>query len=475
VESFIAGEIVRVNIVDVADAHADVAHIFPAASNFLERIADPLLAATLYLALSFWRHDELTQHDEVLAFISALLFFPGMIPGGARHRNIRSVLRSWAKVLFCLFVFDLITHFSSGFDMAVVRVWAVVTPVSVIVTHTVISFVNGRVDLYARPMTAIVIGASEVGKHLAQAVASKKIAHQRFVGYFDDRTAVRIGVPLENVLGSINDAPAFVKRERIDLVYVALPMASQPRIIRLLKGLRDTTATVKFVPDMFIADLIQAKVENAAGLPVISICDTPFVGSYALQKRCFDLIACLLALPVVAPLMILIAILIRTTSAGPAFFKQRRYGLNGEEIVVWKFRSMKVMEDGDKTYKQVTPDDDRITAVGRFLRKTSFDELPQLINVMLGSMSLVGPRPHAVAVNETYRTQISGYMVRHKVRPGITGLAQVNGYRGGDDLHSMSKRIEYDLIYLRSWHIGLDVQIVLKTVLMLLKGDPKAY
>jgi putative colanic acid biosysnthesis UDP-glucose lipid carrier transferase len=173
--------------------------------------------------------------------------------------------------------------------------------------------------------------------------------------------------------------------------------------------------------------------------------------------------------------MLAIAMLVRLTSKGPAFFKQRRYGLNGEEIVVWKFRSMKVMEDGDKTYKQATIGDDRITGIGKILRKTSLDELPQLINVLLGSMSLVGPRPHAVAVNETYRSQISGYMVRHKVKPGISGLAQVNGYRGGDDLYSMSKRIEYDLRYLRSWSIGLDIAIAYRTMLMLLKGDPKAF
>jgi putative colanic acid biosynthesis UDP-glucose lipid carrier transferase len=341
--------------------------------------------------------------------------------------------------------------------------------------HTALASLKAHFDRFAAVKTAVVIGASEVGKHLAHRLQSRSIPGQAFVGYFDDRPATRNRAPVDQLLGAIDSAPEFVKRERVDMVYVALPMASQPRIMKLLDGLRDTTATVKFVPDMFIADLIQAKVENAAGLPVIAICDTPFTGSYGLQKRSFDLLACLFALPVVAPLMLLIAVLIRLTSPGPAFFKQRRYGLNGEEIVVWKFRSMKVMEDGDKTYKQATVDDDRITTIGKILRKTSLDELPQLINVLLGSMSLVGPRPHAVAVNENYRRQISGYMVRHKVKPGITGLAQVNGYRGGDDLHSMSKRIEYDLVYLRSWSLGLDIKIAFRTVLMLLKGDPTAY
>jgi putative colanic acid biosynthesis UDP-glucose lipid carrier transferase len=466
---------VRINIENFADAEHDVAHAFPAASNAIQRIADPLLAAVSYLAFAFWVDGTITKQDQVLAFISALIFFPSTQVGASWRKYASTVLISWTKVLACLFIFDWVGNFSSGFNMSLMALWAVFVPVGVIGMHTALASLKARFDRFADVKTAVVIGASEVGKHLAHRLQSKNIPGQSFVGYFDDRPITRNGAPADQLLGAIDSAPEYVKRERVDLVYVALPMASQPRIMKLLDGLRDTTATVKFVPDMFIADLIQAKVENAAGLPVIAICDTPFTGSYALQKRSFDLLACLLALPVVAPLMLLIAVLIRLTSSGPAFFKQRRYGLNGEEIVVWKFRSMKVMEDGDKTYKQATVDDDRITAVGKILRKTSLDELPQLINVLLGSMSLVGPRPHAVAVNENYRRQISGYMVRHKVKPGITGLAQVNGYRGGDDLHSMSKRIEYDLIYLRSWSLGLDINITFRTVLMLLKGDPTAY
>lgn len=465
----------RVNIQNFSDPNNDVTHIFPGASNALQRITDSLLAAALYLLLAIALQGEITKQDEVLAFVAALMFFPGTLLGSSRRRYVANVLAAWAKVLATLFCLNLVVGFSSSFDPTLLATWAVLTPVMVIGTRLAARSAGSWLTPFTTDKNAIVIGASEVGKHLAELIDTKKIAGQRFVGYFDDRTAERSGARPEQLLGAIDMAPDFVKRERIDLVYVALPMASQQRIIRLLDGLRDTTATVKFVPDLFIADLIQAKVENAAGLPVIAICDTPFVGSYALQKRALDLLICLLALPVLAPMMLLIAMLIRLTSTGPAFFKQRRYGLNGEEIVVWKFRSMKVMEDGDKTYKQATRDDDRITAIGKILRKTSLDELPQLINVLLGSMSLVGPRPHAVVVNETYRSQIPGYMVRHKVKPGITGLAQVNGYRGGDDLHSMSKRIEYDLIYLRSWSMALDITIVFRTALMLLKGDPKAY
>jgi putative colanic acid biosysnthesis UDP-glucose lipid carrier transferase len=268
---------------------------------------------------------------------------------------------------------------------------------------------------------------------------------------------------------------SYVKTHRIDAIYISMPMASQPRIVSLLEALRDTTASIYFLPDVFVADLIQGKVTTLAGLPVLSVCETPFDGTAGAIKRVFDLTLTVAALPLILPLMAIIAILVRATSPGPAIFKQRRYGLDGKEIVILKFRTMSTLEDGDSTYQQVTPEDARVTPLGRFLRKTSLDELPQLINVLSGSMSLVGPRPHALAVNEQYRKLIPGYMVRHKVKPGITGWAQVNGCRGGNDLDSMRKRTEYDLAYLRSWSLSLDLLIVLKTAKMLILGDARAY
>ncbi|HEY9847420.1 MAG TPA: exopolysaccharide biosynthesis polyprenyl glycosylphosphotransferase, partial [Candidatus Caenarcaniphilales bacterium] len=166
------------------------------------------------------------------------------------------------------------------------------------------------------------------------------------------------------------------------------------------------------------------------------------------------------------PLMILIALGVKVSSPGPILFKQRRYGLNGQEILVYKFRSMTVMEDGE-TVLQAKRNDFRITKFGAFLRRTSLDELPQFINVLQGRMSIVGPRPHAVAHNEQYRKLISGYMLRHKVKPGITGCAQVHGFRGETDtLDKMQKRVEYDLQYLKNWSLGLDLQIIFKTALV---------
>jgi len=250
----------------------------------------------------------------------------------------------------------------------------------------------------------------------------------------------------------------------VGVVYIALPLANVPRLNGLINALRDTTASVYFVPDAFAFDLIQGRVAEINGMPVLSVCDTPFHGTDAVLKRTMDVILGGCAFMVALPVIVLIAAAVKCTSAGPALFRQRRYGLNGEEITVFKFRSMTVCEDGP-VVTQATVQDHRVTAVGRFLRKTSLDELPQLFNVLQGTMSLVGPRPHAVAHNEKYRRLINGYMIRHKVRPGITGLAQVNGLRGETNtVEKMAARVRYDLEYLRNWSPWLDMKILVRSL-----------
>jgi len=245
-------------------------------------------------------------------------------------------------------------------------------------------------------------------------------------------------------------------------------MASQPRIIKLLEDLRDTTVSIYFVPDIFVADLIQARVDSIGGLPVVAVCESPFYGFNGVVKRISDFVLASLLLALISPLMIAIAIGVKLSSPGPALFKQRRYGLDGRRIVIYKFRSMTVAEDGE-VVRQATRNDSRVTRFGAFLRRTSLDELPQFVNVLQGRMSIVGPRPHAVAHNEMYRKLIRGYMIRHKVKPGITGLAQVNGLRGETDtVDKMKARIDYDLAYLRNWSIALDLRIIVKTAAVLL-------
>ncbi|MDM7109756.1 exopolysaccharide biosynthesis polyprenyl glycosylphosphotransferase, partial [Klebsiella pneumoniae] len=204
--------------------------------------------------------------------------------------------------------------------------------------------------------------------------------------------------------------------------------------------------------------------EEINGVPVVPLFDTPLNGINMVFKRVEDVFFSIIILFLISPVLAVIALLIKLTSPGPILFKQIRYGMDGKAIKVWKFRSMKVMENDDRVI-QATKNDTRVTKVGGFLRKTSLDELPQFINVLFGSMSIVGPRPHAVAHNEQYRKLIQGYMLRHIVKPGITGLAQVNGWRGETDtLDKMEKRIEYDLEYIRTWNIVLDIKIIFLTV-----------
>jgi putative colanic acid biosynthesis UDP-glucose lipid carrier transferase len=268
--------------------------------------------------------------------------------------------------------------------------------------------------------------------------------------------------------------PEFIAKHGINIVYITLPMTRHPRILELLEILKDSTVSIYFVPDLFVFDLIQARVHMLNGYPVVAVRESPFFGVRSLIKRLSDIVISSVILLLIWPVLLLVALGVKLMSPGPIIFKQRRYGLDGKEILVYKFRSMTVTEDGDKTYKQVTKNDPRVPPFGHFMRKTSLDELPQFFNVLEGSMSIVGPRPHAVAVNEQYRRLIPGYMVRHKVKPGITGWAQVNGFRGGDDLDSMRHRIEYDLEYLRHWSLRLDLNIILKTCAIVV-ADRAAY
>jgi putative colanic acid biosynthesis UDP-glucose lipid carrier transferase len=277
-----------------------------------------------------------------------------------------------------------------------------------------------------------------------------------------------------NLIGTLSDLSQYVKDHNTDVIFIALPIRHVKRVMNLLDDLRDTTASIYYVPDVFVFDLIQARSGEIHGIPVVAMCETPFYGYRGVAKRLTDIGLSVVILLLLLPLLLLISIMVKVSSAGPIIFKQRRYGLDGREIGVYKFRTMRVTEDGPQI-RQASKTDARITRIGRILRRTSLDELPQLINVLQGRMSLVGPRPHAVAHNEEYRKLIKGYMVRHKVLPGITGLAQVNGCRGEtSQLEEMQARVNYDLDYLRRWSPMLDIKIILLTAIKIFRDD-KAY
>jgi putative colanic acid biosynthesis UDP-glucose lipid carrier transferase len=310
-----------------------------------------------------------------------------------------------------------------------------------------------------------VVGAGALGVKVANAFRARGDIGLSFLGYFDDRADERVDPDATLMrLGSLRQVAEYVRERGVHEVYITLPLGSQPRIVELLEQVQGTTASVFFVPDVFGISIIQGRLQDMNGVPVVGLCETPFTGTNRLVKRIEDVVLASLILVLISPLLLAIAISVKLTSTGPAIFRQRRNGLDGTEIVVWKFRSMHTQDDG-AVVPQATKGDPRITPFGAFLRRTSLDELPQFFNVLQGQMSIVGPRPHAVAHNEQYRQLIKAYMVRHKVKPGITGWAQIHGHRGETDtIDKMQARVEYDLEYLRNWTLGLDLQIIARTV-----------
>jgi putative colanic acid biosysnthesis UDP-glucose lipid carrier transferase len=325
------------------------------------------------------------------------------------------------------------------------------------------------------PRRAVIVGLTDLGIRLQRALTDDPLMCTDVIGFFEDRGPDRLPLGVrQKILGRAVDLPDFMVQNNVDIVYITLPMTRHPRILRLMDLLRDSTVSIYFVPDLFVFNMIQARFDLVHGIPVVSVRESPFYGVHGVSKRICDLFIALTVVILMSPVLLSIAVGVRVTSPGPVLFRQRRYGLDGKPIVVYKFRSMTVTEDGDEFYTQVTRTDSRVTRFGALLRKRSLDELPQLFNVIAGSMSIVGPRPHAVAVNEQYRQLIPSYMVRHKVKPGITGLAQVNGYRGGDDLESMTKRVDLDLVYLSQWSMRMDMLIILKTA-VIVWTDRRAY
>jgi putative colanic acid biosynthesis UDP-glucose lipid carrier transferase len=312
-----------------------------------------------------------------------------------------------------------------------------------------------------------IVGTGQVGARLALSISNAPWMGLNLLGFYDaepqqmDLTDSGRRIP---VLGDLQQLIEDARAGKIDKIYITLDLSGHPQLPKLIEGLSDTTASVYLIPDVFMFELLHARSESINGLTSISIFDSPMDGAWSIVKRLEDILLASLILLLIAVPMLLIALAIKLTSRGPVLFRQRRYGLDGRAIMVWKFRSMTVQENGD-VIRQATRNDARITPLGAFLRRTSLDELPQFFNVLRGDMSIVGPRPHAVAHNEQYRRQVSGYMLRHKVKPGITGWAQINGWRGETDtLDKMRKRIEFDLQYIEQWSVWLDLKIILLTL-----------
>jgi putative colanic acid biosynthesis UDP-glucose lipid carrier transferase len=309
----------------------------------------------------------------------------------------------------------------------------------------------------------VIAGGGELGQKLLNKIADDQSLGLVFHGYYDDRKFGRNSKNIE-CKGDLDKLVADCKKGNLDRVYITLPLRAEERIKWLINELADTTSSVYLVPDIFIFELLHARSDVIAGIPTISIYDSPLDGSNAIVKRSEDLVLSAIILLLISPILLVMSFAVKVTSKGPVLFKQIRYGIDGKAIKIWKFRSMRVLDNAEKI-SQAKKNDVRLTLIGSFIRSTSLDELPQFFNVLQGRMSIVGPRPHAVVHNEEYRSLINGYMLRHKVKPGITGWAQVNGFRGETNtLEKMEKRIEFDLDYIRNWSLGFDIKIVLLTI-----------
>jgi putative colanic acid biosynthesis UDP-glucose lipid carrier transferase len=465
-------------MVDVGRANQELPFILMVA---LRRVLGAIIVV-VSLRLTTWTYgvnpDEAYAALFIISALIALIIFPGRAETNSvlmpRLLTVSlSIITRWSLLVGIILLLGYATKTSSTYSRVALFAWFIVTPVLLVLAHVAIDVLMSRfLRSVVNARSVVIAGAGELGQNLASKICSFHVGSMKLDGFFDDRGEERLSNEAEfHLLGKLKDLPTYVRENHIDVIFITLPIRNISRVTELLDNLQDTTASIYFVPDVFVFDLIQCRTSDIDGLPIVALCETPFQGSQGIIKRASDYVIASIVLLIVSPLMIAIAVAVKLTTPGTVIFKQRRYGLDGREITVYKFRTMTVSDDLDDI-KQATRDDTRVTRVGAFLRKYSLDELPQFINVLQGRMSVVGPRPHAVAHNELYRPLIKGYMVRHKVNPGITGLAQVLGYRGETEtVDAMRNRVRYDLEYLRHWSLALDIRIILRTLRIVLRDD----
>ena len=441
---------------------------------FIHRLLDgAIVIYSLYICLQMFDIPSMSKYG--LAGVTAVLLFLFFAEINGTYQSWRSepiwreiyrALVVWVWVVCSLIILAFLLKSSAFYSRRVILAWLMLVPVLLSLLR-----VGVRLGLHSlrkrgwNSRSVVIAGGSKMASKLLAQIEGAPWMGMNVVGVYDDHENAHL--PLHKKL---SDLVRDVNAGHIDYVYVALPSNEEKRTLELINDLADTTATVCVVPDHFVFDLLYAQWTSIGGIPMVSVFSSPVYEVDSWLKRAEDLVLGSLILILVAVPMLLIAIGVKLSSPGPVLFKQRRYGLNGEVIEVLKFRSMTVSEDGEHI-PQAKKDDPRVTRFGAFLRRSSLDELPQFFNVLQGKMSIVGPRPHAVAHNEEYRHVIYGYMHRHKVKPGITGWAQVNGWRGETDtLDKMRKRVEFDLNYINNWSLWLDIKIIFKTITTVFRG-----
>jgi putative colanic acid biosynthesis UDP-glucose lipid carrier transferase len=424
-----------------------------------------------------WREQTMT-----ITVIGLLVYgFAAEVSGLYRPWRMETILRetkdtliAWLPVPLALLAFWFFTKTSTQYSRVAAFAWFILAPLLLCGLRVVVRIGLRILRAQGRNMRRVaILGCTKDAERLAESFENLPWLGLKLTGVFDDRSEKRRHVPKHprcKVVGNSEDLIRQCRQGSIDVVYVALPLRAELRTAGLLSVLADTTVTVYLVADFLYYSLLRAQWSQVGNIPVVSVHDSPFEGVVGWVKRMEDLVLGSVIVLLTAIPMICIAIAIKASSPGPIFFRQWRYGLCGRKIRILKFRTMKVCEDGPAIV-QASKNDPRVTRVGRFLRRTSLDEFPQFLQVLSGELSLVGPRPHAVAHNEQYRALIHGYMLRHMVKPGITGWAQVNGWRGETaELEKMEQRVQHDLEYIRNWNLLLDLKIIFLTIFGAKKG-----
>ncbi len=445
------------------------------AKVWVQMVLDHIVVQSLLVLHTILRTDDDAFPVEyrvlaVVTFLLMTLIYNAL--GVYRHEYVgsdyfSSLLQGWGSLVLLLGMFGFVSKTSETFSREVILTWSVTGFVGQYLVYMLVQRVlSGTIR---ETIPTAVVGNSDLARHIASHINDNQWIPEHVVGYFgtdsNETEWSKLSIPR---LGGVDDVIGEVVNHGVRRVYIALPMSEAASVEPLSEGLIATSIDVIWAPDIFGTVLVNHSIREIAGAPLISLSETPMVGGAALAKTMMDKSLALIALILISPLMLLTALLIKVTSPGPVFFKQRRHGWDGRILEIWKFRSMKVHEEKEGHVTQATKDDDRITAIGRFIRRTSIDELPQLFNILDGSMSLVGPRPHAVAHNDFYRGKINSYMLRHRVKPGLTGLAQVNGFRGETDtMEKMQNRVNYDLAYINNWSLWLDIEIMFRTVFVI--------
>ena len=379
-------------------------------------------------------------------------------------RNLGQVLSTWALAFLGLIAIAFLVKSSGTYSRGWAITWFFFAATILCAAHLFYAWALRKLSTAGHLRRHIaIVGAGSIGKAFIDHVSALD-PHLHIIGVFDNRTEEERDEHLVlPVNGNLDDLIQLAQNQRVDDIIIALPHAAKTRILSIAEQLAVLPINVKLSPDEIGFSFLNNKMEILGGVHTQTI-HTPPISNWArVAKALEDRILAILFLALAWPLFGLIAVAIKLDTRGPVFFKQKRHGFNHDIIKIYKFRSMTVQEDGDSV-KQATKNDQRVTKVGFWLRRTSLDELPQLINVALGEMSLVGPRPHALAHNEEYTGLIKHYAQRHKVKPGITGWAQINGYRGETtEPGLMEKRVQYDLYYIEHWSIWLDLKIIALT------------